>query len=39
MVRFDKHPSIGEEHDFVLGPAYVDKNFVRSHILCSHNQV
>ena len=21
MVRFDKHPSIGEEHGFVLGPA------------------
>ena len=37
MVRFDKHPSIDEEHDFVLGPAYVDKNFVQSHILCSHN--
>jgi len=39
MVKFDKHPSIDEEHDFVLDPAYVDKNFVQSHILCSHNRV
>jgi len=39
MVRFDKHPSIDEEHDFVPGPAYVDKYFVQSHILYSHNRV
>jgi len=37
-MKFDKHPSIDEEHDFVLDPAYVDKNFGQSHILCSHKK-